>query len=342
QTWVFNVDGITSFGASVNIVMTNAGEGSTVIWNSKSSYVTIGASATFIGSVYAETYISVGAATSVKGPDGTGAGLFSETSYVSIGAGAAAGGGADIGVANSPSVVTGTADANSVVNINSATGVVLGTVTADANGDFTYTLTSFNVLTLAGEPSNTITASLDSDPTITSENFIYSYALGGTIGDDTLTGTVGIDTISGGLGDDVLIGGAGDDILDGGLGDDILFGGLGEDTMTGTGGADSFIFDVSTMNANGVDTDTITDFNQSEGDKLDLSDLLTGENIGNLDDYLSFKKDGSDTLINVKSAGSGNVDHVIKLENLDLTNDGNNTDTAIINDLLAGNNLIID
>jgi hypothetical protein len=319
QTWVFNVDGITSFGASVNIVMTNAGEGSTVIWNSKSSYVTIGASATFIGSVYADTYISVGAATSVKGPDGTGAGLFSETSYVSIGAGAA-GAGADIGVANSPSVVTGTADANSVVNINSATGVVLGTVTADANGDFTYTLTSFNVLTLAGEPSNIITASLDSDPTITSENFIYNDALGETIGDDTLTGTVGIDTISGGLGNDIITGGLGDDILIGGAGADTFKWGAGE---TGSDVINDFVLGVG-------------------GDALNLADLLVGQTntAASLDDYLNFTASGSDTLITIDTNGTtaGGGGQTITLENVSYAT---TSDIAIIGQMLTDGNLIV-
>jgi Mg-chelatase subunit ChlD len=124
--------------------------------------------------------------------------------------------------------------------------------------------------------------------------------------------------------------------------DDLIVGGLGEDFMTGNAGADSFIFDASTMGSNAVETDTITDFNQGQGDKLDLTDLLSSENANSLEDYLSFTKDGNDTLINVKSDGSGNVDHVIKLENTDLTNNGNNSDQQIIDDLLSGNNLLTD
>jgi Mg-chelatase subunit ChlD len=123
---------------------------------------------------------------------------------------------------------------------------------------------------------------------------------------------------------------------------DLIVGGLGEDFMTGNAGADSFIFDASTMGSNAVETDTITDFNQGQGDKLDLTDLLSGENASNLDDYLSFSKVGNDTLINVKADGSGDVDHIIKLENTDLTNNGNNTDQQIIDDLLSGNNLLVD
>ena len=145
------------------------------------------------------------------------------------------------------------------------------------------------------------------------------------------------DTLDGGETDKMLIGDSSNDILSGGNGDDFIFGGLGDDKMTGGIGIDSFVFGEN----KGIETDTIVDFNVLQEDKLDLSDLLTGENPGNLDNYLSFLQDGKGTLINVKASGSGSVDHVIKLENLDLTNDSKNSDTDIINNLLA-NNLIID
>ena len=143
------------------------------------------------------------------------------------------------------------------------------------------------------------------------------------------------DTLDGGEPDQMLIGDSSDNILLGGSGDDFIFGGLGDDQMTGGIGVDSFVFGQN----NGIDT--ILDFDKSKGEKLDLSDLLTGENSDNLDDYLSFTQDGNDTLINVKTTGTGSVDHVIKLENLDLTNGSTTSDVDIINNLLA-NNLIID
>ena len=142
-------------------------------------------------------------------------------------------------------------------------------------------------------------------------------------------------------------------IFTGTAANNLIVSGLGDDLMTGNGGADSFIFDASTMNADaldadantgGFDTDTITDFNDTaDGDKLDLSDLLPdAANAGNLEQYLSFEKDASGTLIKVDANVSGTVDHVIKLENLDLTNDRNNSDTDIIKNLIDGNHLIID
>ena len=56
-------------------------------------------------------------------------------------------------------LVTGTADAGSVVTIHSATST-LGTATADSTGNFSYKLTAVNVSTLGQETTKTITASI--------------------------------------------------------------------------------------------------------------------------------------------------------------------------------------
>ena len=87
--------------------------------------------------------------------------------------------------------------------------------------------------------------------------------LRGKAGDDTLYGGRGDDTFYGKAGDDTLYGGAGDDELRGGKGDDILYGGSGDDTLTGGKGADIFV-----LNTDATGTDTITDFNANDGDKI--------------------------------------------------------------------------
>lgn len=81
----------------------------------------------------------------------------------------------------------------------------------------------------------------------------------GTIGDDRINGGDRHDKIYGEDGDDYLKGGKGDDKIDGGDGDDVLDGGEGADILIGGNGADVFICDL---------TDTITDFNSAEGDKI--------------------------------------------------------------------------
>ncbi|MFD1131970.1 Calx-beta domain-containing protein [Psychrobacter sanguinis] len=95
----------------------------------------------------------------------------------------------------------------------------------------------------------------------------------GTNASETLVGREGLD--------DTLLGMDGNDILQGKSGDDVLTGGLGEDTFIWT---NNDIDGVSTP-----DLDIITDF--EAGDKLNLSDLLQGETIGNaanLADYLNW------------------------------------------------------
>ena len=63
-------------------------------------------------------------------------------------------------------------------------------------------------------------------------------------------------------GDDILWGGSSNENLDGGNGADLINGGAGDDTLTGGSGADIFEFTATSGN------DTITDYNQGDGDIL--------------------------------------------------------------------------
>jgi serralysin len=98
-------------------------------------------------------------------------------------------------------------------------------------------------------------------------------AIDGKAGDDELYGELGNDSLQGGSGNDVLNGGGGDDTLRGSNGDDTLIGGAGRDKLFGGSGADTFKFDVNSVYST---YDNIKDFNAGEGDKLDISDLLSG------------------------------------------------------------------
>lgn len=84
---------------------------------------------------------------------------------------------------------------------------------------------------------------------------LYGAALRGTGNGaaNVITGNANANTLSGLGGSDTLDGGAGADTLTGGIGADIF-------TFTATGGA----------------SDTVTDFNRVQGDKIDISGLLTG------------------------------------------------------------------
>lgn len=89
--------------------------------------------------------------------------------------------------------------------------------------------------------------------------------LNGGDGNDTLNGNTGDDTLNGGNGNDVLFGGFDTDVLDGGAGDDFLIAHFGADTLTGGEGVDIFAFtdEFTTI-------DTITDFNYTQGDKIQV------------------------------------------------------------------------
>ncbi|AQS38244.1 putative calcium-binding protein [Shewanella psychrophila] len=154
----------------------------------------------------------------------------------------------------------------------------------------------------------------------------------------------GEDTIYGGEGNDLLFGQGGNDVLIGGLGDDILIGGLGDDTLTGGTATNDIGADTFVWSAGSTGTDHITDFNLGE-DKLDLSDLLQGENTGNLGEYLHFTVNNGTTTIEVDANHDGNVGQLIVLDGVDLSNAYGATDEAIINGLLGSNGegaLIID
>lgn len=110
--------------------------------------------------------------------------------------------------------------------------------------------------------------------------------LSGGDGDDAIVGGNGADRLEGGRGDDRLIGGigqdwlsgdAGNDTLSGGDGDDVIIGGRGTDRLIGGAGADLFVFQALTdSRATGIGADRIVDFNRENGDRIELSALVSG------------------------------------------------------------------
>jgi Ca2+-binding RTX toxin-like protein len=84
--------------------------------------------------------------------------------------------------------------------------------------------------------------------------------ISGGSGDDIIYGNEGRDVLKGKAGNDRIDGGEGHDRIIGDRGNDILVGGPGNDTLTGGLGKDIFIC--------GTATDTITDFNITQGDTI--------------------------------------------------------------------------
>ena len=188
-----------------------------------------------------------------------------------------------------------------------------------------------------------------------------------TANGNAIGGGSGADILTGGAGDDYITGGAGNDTINGGAGNDTIIGGAGNDTLTGGLGADVFKWNLGDSGVKGTPAiDTITDFNTATpatgGDVLDLRDLLvselhSGNNVGNLQNYLHFEKFGTDTIVHISSTGgfttvldthtvgplfsTANEDQRIVLSATDLVGTSTN-DASIIANLLLAQKLITD
>jgi Ca2+-binding RTX toxin-like protein len=112
-----------------------------------------------------------------------------------------------------------------------------------------------------------------------------------------LYGNLGADTLHGGAGGDLLRGGQGDDVIVGGSGNDWISGDRGSDTLTGGAGADIF------HSFSGAGIDLVTDFNASEGDRVQLDPGTS----------FAVSQSGSDTIVDM-----GNGDEMI-LRNVQLS-----------------------
>lgn len=125
---------------------------------------------------------------------------------------------------------------------------------------------------------NTITGT-NADNNISSATHAITHA------GDTISGLGGDDIIHAGDGSDTIDGGTGNDKLFGGNGNDVLLGGSGHDEITGGLGADFFVFtalsdSMLSTTANPDRTDVVLDFNQAQGDKIDLSQLAQSLGLG--------------------------------------------------------------
>ncbi len=98
-------------------------------------------------------------------------------------------------------------------------------------------------------------------------------------------------TITGNSGANTLEGLAGDDVLDGRGGNDRLAGGTGDDSLTGGTGNDVFVF------ASGDGRDTITDFDLSGDDLMEISGYLDYQELRQIDGDTLVVLSDSDTLL---------------------------------------------
>ncbi|MBT6244508.1 MAG: type I secretion C-terminal target domain-containing protein, partial [Gammaproteobacteria bacterium] len=122
-------------------------------------------------------------------------------------------------------------------------------------------------------------------------------------------------------------------------GDTTLVASYEAETLIAGTGTDTFQWELADGDATG---DVVTDYTRGT-DVIDIGDLLsTGIADGDLDEYINVSSDGTDTVIRISStgdfsdgyqAGSDNVDQVITVSGVDLTN-GDTLDTGELTELL--------
>ncbi|WP_095588101.1 type I secretion C-terminal target domain-containing protein [Actibacterium ureilyticum] len=116
-------------------------------------------------------------------------------------------------------------------------------------------------------------------------------------------GTSGGDKLVGSSEDDAFYGLAGADTIRGRAGDDRLDGGAGKDVLKGDAGADTFVISVIDGNV-----DNIADFDPSEGDILDLSEIISAEAFtagSNLSDFVQLESTNKRSFLSVDVDGQG-------------------------------------
>jgi large repetitive protein len=211
------------------------------------------------------------------------------------------------------------ADSGDVLSITAVSGAIGGTVSLSAD---------FSTVTFVREAGFTGTPS-------------FTYTVTDTAG-ATSNAQVQINPTS-----TLISGSAAADILIGDADDNLIMGLAGNDTLTGAGGSDTFVW-LKGHTGN----DTISDFNIStdlaQRDRIDLHDLLQGENAGNIDNYLQIVSTPLETTLQISTNGQFNVggsaDLSIRLENggapVDLSNFGA-TSSQIVSSLIAGADPII-
>jgi Ca2+-binding RTX toxin-like protein len=169
---------------------------------------------------------------------------------------------------------------------------------------------------------------------IGSDDKTVSDTLTGDANDNILMGLAGDDTLNGGAGDDILIGGPGDDIINGGDGNDLIIGNADADSsISGGDGADTFRY----LSMNDI-PDVIMDFNENEGDVLDIAMVLDYDaGTDDLSDFVLVTSDGTNTTVLVNPTGSGDPGDFELLATLD----GNNTLSTDVDALVASGNLVV-
>jgi VCBS repeat-containing protein len=173
-----------------------------------------------------------------------------------------------------------------------------GSLIVDANGGYVYKMNDYPVGIADEDQFSYSLTDGDGDTVQSTLTFKIPAANvnpSGEVGDITLNGSALNDVLIGGLGNDTLIGDAGNDTLIGGKGNDVLTGGLG---------ADTFAWKLGEQGSTPPPAVDRVDFKVTQGDVLDLKDLLQGESATNLGSYLRFGVESGKVVLSVDHDGS--------------------------------------
>ena len=229
-----------------------------------------------------------------------------------------------------PTPFAGTGDPNDFDDAGPAAGATITTSTV--SGTETWNGTNGSDTVNAGNGTDAIYGHNGND-VLNGQNGA-DISVYGQRGDDTLTGGSGADRIYGGSGNDTiygneppvsnesgdtgdtLYGGSGNDVIYGQGGNDVIVGGYGADTLSGGSGADIFAY------LSALDTgDTITDFSQTDGDKIDLTAFAPSSFVGALTqagavgaNQVGYMQVGGTTVIYVDTNGIYGADLEITLD----------------------------
>ncbi len=148
----------------------------------------------------------------------------------------------------------------------------------------------------------------------TAHNNLLSYANidPADVGTDTFTG--GVTRVTGSEFNDLITGNVQNNTLDGRGGNDMLDGRGGNDTLTGGTGADRFNYSTNVGSASGGSggTDVVTDFSQSDFDRLDIRGIAGVSNFGAVSPLIS--QSGGNTVITFASTAQATGTNTLTLQ----------------------------
>lgn len=127
-----------------------------------------------------------------------------------------------------------------------------------------------------------------------------------------------------------ITGSAKKNIIHGGLGNDTIDGGGGKDILYGDGGADVFLFSSDAVFDKPA---TIADFRVTQGDVLDISNIISFEDGTAISNYIQIIDSGRNSIVKVNN-GDGDYIHIATL--LGVTGLGGETT------LVLGGNLVVE